>query len=333
MSDRPAVLVTGGAGYIGSHSCKALANSGFNPICYDNLSTGHRDFARWGPFVQGDIGDHETVARIIRGHKVVAVMHFAAFSLVGESTSNPQKYYQNNVAGTLALLSGMLEAGCSRLVLSSTGAVYGEVSGGLIREDFPCMPISPYGASKKMIERLLADYRSAYGLASFCLRYFNACGADESGLIGELREPETHLIPRAMMALQGHVSDFAIFGEDYPTVDGTAVRDYIHVTDIAAAHMLALRRLLEGHVGGCYNLGTGSGFSVHQVLAAIATATGRQVPQVVRARRVGDPAELVADPSRAQQALGFFANHSDLATIVRSAWLWHQKAHPFRQRT
>ena len=331
MSDRPRVLVTGGAGYIGSHCCKALAGSGFDPICYDNLSTGHRGFARWGSFVAGDIRDSARIAEIVRRYEVVAVMHFAAFSAVGESVVDPHKYYQNNVAGTLALLSGMREGGCHRLVSSSTGAVYGELPGGLIDEDFECKPINPYGVSKRMIECLLEDYRSAYGFASFCLRYFNACGADESGLIGELREAETHLIPRAMMALQGYVSDFSIFGEDYPTPDGTAIRDYIHVTDLALAHVLALRRLLEGHAGGCYNIGTGSGFSVREVLAAIAETTGRTVPSVVKPRRIGDPAELVANPVKARQGLGFVASHSNLATIVSSAWRWHQKAHPLRQ--
>jgi UDP-glucose 4-epimerase len=255
-------------------------------------------------------------------------MHFAAYSLVGESVTDPQKYYRNNLSGTLALPAGMREAGCGRLVVSSTGAVYGEVPSGLVSEARECKPINPYGASKWMIERLLADYHSAYGIASFCLRYFNACGADESGLIGELRRSETHLIPRAMMAIQGHLPDFAIFGDDYPTPDGTAIRDDIHVTDLAQAHVIALRLLLEGHEGGSFNPGTGSGFSVRRVLAAIAAETGREVPRKVRPRRPGNPAELVADPSRAHKTLGFSLLHSDLRTIVRSAWAWHQKAHP-----
>lgn len=328
MADYSAVLVTGGAGYIGSHCCQALSRAGFEPICYDNLSTGHRDFVRWGPLIEGDVRDQAKVAEILRRHRVVAVMHFAAFSLVGESVADPEKYYQNNLAGTLALLAGMREAGCNRFILSSTGAVYGEVPRGYIDEDLDCKPINPYGASKWMIERLLSDYRSAYGLASFCLRYFNACGADASGMIGELRDPETHLIPRAMMALQGHVPDFAIFGADYPTPDGTAIRDYIHVSDLAAAHILALRHLLEGHTGGSFNIGTGVGLSVRQILSAIAAETGRHVPHIVKPRRSGDPPELVANPARARQALGFSATHSDLTTIVRSAWAWHQKAHP-----
>ncbi|WP_024506290.1 UDP-glucose 4-epimerase GalE [Bradyrhizobium sp. ARR65] len=328
MSGQPAVLVTGGAGYIGAHACKALAEAGFSPVCYDSLETGHREFVRWGTFVHGDIRDQAKVRETLRQHQIVAVMHFAAFSLVGESVADPQKYYQNNLAGTLTLLAAMREAGCNRLVVSSTGAVYGEVPSGLVSEARECKPINPYGASKWMVERLLADYRSAYDLTAFCLRYFNACGADESGSIGERRKSETHLIPRAMMALQGHLADFAIFGDDYPTPDGTAIRDYIHVTDLADAHVSALRLLLKGHKGGSFNLGTGSGFSVRQVLAAIAAETGREVPRTIMPRRPGDPAELVADPSRARRTLDFLPARSDLRTIVRSAWAWHQKAHP-----
>jgi UDP-glucose 4-epimerase len=323
------ILVTGGAGYIGAHACKALAAAGFTPVCYDNLSTGHRDFVRWGPLVEGDIRNQALVADTVKRHGITAVMHFAAASLVGESVADPQKYYLNNLAGTLSLLAGMREAGCDRIILSSTGAVYGDVPSGLISEDLDCRPINPYGASKWMIERLLADYRAAYGMACFCLRYFNACGADASGEIGENRDPETHLIPRAMMALQGHC-EFAIFGDDYPTADGTAIRDYIHVTDLAAAHVLALRLMLEGHLGGSFNLGTGTGFSVRQVVAAIAAAAGREVPLTMKPRRAGDPAELVADPARARATLGFKATCSDLPTIVGSAWAWHRKAHPLR---
>ena len=212
-----------------------------------------------GALVTGDIADKATLARAFAEHDIVAVMHFAASSLVGESVVDPQKYYVNNLAGTLALLDAMREAGCSRLVFSSTGAVYGNADSKALPENYPCAPINPYGASKWMIERVLADYRGAYGLGSFALRYFNASGADPAGGIGEQREVETHLIPRAMMALQGHVADFAVFGDDYATPDGTAIRDYIHVTDLAAAHVLALKLLLEGHSGGVFNLGTGNG--------------------------------------------------------------------------
>src|SRR6266850_1100442 len=233
MNSRPAILVTGGAGYIGSHCCRALDAAGYQPVTYDNLSTGHRSFAA-GALVVGDIADNATLARTFAEHDIVAVMHFAASSLVGESVADPQKYYVNNLAGTLSLLETMREAGCNRLVFSSTGAVYGNADSKALREDYACAPINPYGASKWMVERVLA--------------------------------------------LQGHVPDFAVFGDDYDTPDGTAIRDYIHVTDLAAAHVLALKLLLEGHSGGAFNLGTGNGFSVREILAAIAAETGREVP-------------------------------------------------------
>jgi UDP-glucose 4-epimerase len=329
MNDRPSVLVTGGAGYIGSHCCRALTAAGYLPVCYDNFSTGHQSFVT-GALVTGDIADTATLARAFAEHDIVAVMHFAASSLVGESMVDPRKYYVNNLAGTLALLDAMRAAGCSRLVFSSTGAVYGNADSKALPEGYPCAPINPYGASKWMIERVLADYRTAYGLGSFALRYFNASGADPAGGIGEQREVETHLIPRAMMALQGHVPDFAVFGDDYETPDGTAIRDYIHVTDLANAHVLALQQLLAGHSGGVFNLGTGKGFSVREILAAIAGETGSEVPHVVKPRRAGDPTYLVADASAARETLNFRAAYSDLATIIRTAWAWHKRAHPAR---
>jgi UDP-glucose-4-epimerase GalE len=329
MANRPAILVTGGAGYIGSHCCRALDMAGFRPVVYDNLSTGHRSFVS-GALVVGDVADKATLARTFAAHDIAAVMHFAASSLVGESVADPQKYYLNNLAGTLTLLDAMREANCNRLVFSSTGAVYGNADSKALPENHTCAPINPYGASKFMIERVLSDYRAAYGLGWFALRYFNASGADPAGGIGELRELETHLIPRAMMALQGHVSDFAVFGDDYQTPDGTAIRDYIHVTDLAAAHVLALELLLRGHSGGVFNLGTGNGFSVREILAAIAAETGREVPHVVKPRRAGDPTHLVADASAARDVLKFVPKHSDLATIIRTAWAWHKKAHPLK---
>jgi UDP-glucose-4-epimerase GalE len=328
MAQSPAILVTGGAGYIGAHCCKALSEAGFVPVCFDNLSTGHRDFVKWGPFIEGDVGDTRRLTDAIAAHPVVAVMHFAAFSQVGESVGDPQKYYLNNVCGTLSLLKAMLERGCDRLVFSSTGAVYGNAGRDPISEGAAGAVVNPYGASKWIIEQILADYRRAYGMNSFCLRYFNACGAESSRSIGEFRDPETHLIPRAMMSLQGHVGDFAIFGEDYETPDGTAIRDYIHVVDLAAAHVRAVHALLDGSRGGPYNLGTGSGFSVREVLAAIERETGLKVPLVTKPRRAGDPPILVADPSAAQADLGFVPVCSDLSTIVRSSWAWHQLAHP-----
>jgi UDP-glucose-4-epimerase GalE len=330
MSDGPAILVTGGAGYIGSHCCRALLAAGYHPVAYDNFSTGHRDFVT-GSLVAGDLMDKAALARAFTQHDIVAVMHFAASSLVGESVVDPRKYYVNNVMGTLSLLDAMRQANCDRLVFSSTGAVYGNADSKALPESYPCAPINPYGASKWMIERILADYRGAYGLGSFCLRYFNASGADPAGGIGELRENETHLIPRAMMALQGHVGDFAVFGDDYDTPDGTAIRDYIHVTDLAAAHVLALQLLMQGHSGGAFNLGTGAGLSVREILGAIAAETGRQVPHLVKPRRAGDPTYLVADPTAARETLKFRPAHSDLATIIKTAWAWHQKAHPARQ--
>jgi UDP-glucose-4-epimerase GalE len=330
MKDRPAILVTGGAGYIGSHCCRALAASGYHPVVFDNFSTGHRSFVI-GSLVTGDIKDKSVLARAFRQYDITAVMHFAASSVVGESLIDPRKYYMNNVAGTLSLLDAMREAGRHRLVFSSTGAVYGNADSTAIPESYPCAPLNPYGASKWMIERLLADYRSAYGFAAFCLRYFNASGADPSGDLGEMRDDETHLIPRAMMALQGHVPDFAVFGDDYATPDGTAIRDYIHVTDLAIAHLQALHLLIQGNTGGVFNLGTGTGFSVREILTAIVAETGREVPHVVKPRREGDPAYLVADPIAARDALKFRPAHSDLPTIIRTAWAWHRKAHPLKQ--
>jgi UDP-arabinose 4-epimerase len=328
MASKGAILIAGGAGYIGSHCSKAVAAAGFLPVCYDNLATGHRSFVQWGPLVVGDIADSIKVAATIQHYDVRAVMHFAASSAVGESVADPQAYYLNNVAGTLGLLRGMRAAGCDRLVFSSTGAVYGNAGRDPIPEQAAGPTVNPYGRSKYMIEQILADYRAAYGFASIALRYFNACGADSSAVIGELRNPETHLIPRALMALQGHVGDFAIFGADYDTPDGTAVRDYIHVDDLGVAHIAAVDRLLQGHPGGVYNLGTGTGYSVKEIVDAIHRETGESVPVVMRERRAGDPAILVADPVHAERELGFKARHSDLPTIIRSAWAWHQKAHP-----
>ena len=328
MSVQPSILVTGGAGYIGSHCCKALAESGFTPVCFDNFSTGHPQFVKWGPLIKGDVRDTEAVIQALRQHSIAAVMHFAAVSAVGESVADPEKYYANNVTGSLSLLRAMRESDCRRLVFSSTGAVYGNASSKPISEAAARQPVNPYGSSKLMIEQAIQDYRAAYQLRAICFRYFNASGADPSAVIGELRDPETHLIPRAMMRLQGHVSDFAVFGDDYDTPDGTAVRDYIHVADLAAAHVLAIRLLAGSHQGGTYNLGTGRGYSVKEVLGAIAKETAEQVPFVLRERRAGDPPTLVADPSAAERELGFRPRYSELATIVRSAWIWHSKAHP-----
>lgn len=317
------ILVTGGAGYIGAHCCSALSDAGYIPVCYDDLSTGHADFVRWGPLVIGDIRDTGRVAGALVEHTVSAVIHLAAFSLVGESVAKPQKYYSNNFVGSLSVLEAMANAGCDRIVFSSTGAVYGDGGSKELSERLPCVPVNPYGRSKLMVEQVLADYQSAYGLKSFALRYFNASGARPDAGIGENRRNETHLIPRAMLALSGRVQDFAIFGDDYDTPDGTAVRDYVHVMDLAGAHVKALQLLLAGHAGGCCNLGTGQGYSVKQVLSAIAAIAGREVPCILRERRAGDPPVLVADPSAARKILDFKTAWSDLETIVSTAWHWH----------
>ena len=324
MSDARRVLVVGGAGYIGSHCCKGLAEAGYEPVCFDNFSTGHRRFVKWGPVIEGDIHDQSLLASSIEEHKPVAVFHFAASSLVGESVSDPEKYYRNNVEGTLSLLRAMRQTRCRTLVFSSSGAVYGESRQGLISECEVTRPVNPYGRTKLIIEQILADFQRAYGLASICLRYFNASGADPSGVIGEDHDPETHLIPRALMATRGQLSDFAIYGDDYDTPDGTPIRDYIHVTDLAHAHVLALKYLLSGREGGCFNLGTGQGYSVKQILGQILAETGMHTPYAVRGRRPGDPPVLVANPDQAKAMLGFEPRYSDLPTIVRTAWRWHQ---------
>jgi UDP-glucose-4-epimerase GalE len=276
MTNQSSILVTGGAGYIGSHCCKALSEAGLKPVCFDNFSTGHPHFVKWGPVIKGDVRDDVAVLQALQQYSVTAVLHFAASSAVGESVVNPEKYYTSNVAGTLSLLRAMRQYRCNKLVFSSTGAVYGDASSGPISEAAVCEPVNPYGSSKWMIERILADYRSAYQMRSISFRYFNASGADIEAQIGELRDPETHLIPRAMMRLQEHVAEFSVFGADYDTPDGTAIRDYIHVGDLAAAHVLGLRMLTDGHPGGVYNLGTGIGYSVKQVLTAIAEETGKR---------------------------------------------------------
>jgi UDP-glucose-4-epimerase GalE len=325
MSEKHPILVVGGAGYIGSHCCKGLAEAGYKPVCFDNLSTGHRNFVKWGPLVEGDIHDQSLLMSSIEKYRPIAILHFAASSLVGESVCDPEKYYRNNVEGTLSLLRAMRQSACKTLVFSSSGAVYGKTHQGLISEsEFP-RPVNPYGRTKAIIEQILADFQRGYGLSSICLRYFNASGADPAGEIGEDHDPETHLIPRALMAIQGRLNDFAIYGDDYDTPDGTPIRDYIHVTDLAHAHVLALNCLLSGREGGCFNLGTGQGFSVKQILGQTLAETGKSVPSTIRDRRPGDPAVLVADPTRAKAILGFQPRYSDLPTIVKTAWKWHQK--------
>jgi UDP-glucose 4-epimerase/UDP-arabinose 4-epimerase len=327
-----AVLVTGGAGYIGAHTCKALAAQGYMPVTFDNLSTGHRDFVKWGPLVIGEIIDADAVASALHRYDVSAVIHFAAHANIGESVSEPREYYENNVAGSLSLLRGMARAGVDKFIFSSTCAIYGQPEHVPVAESERPRPITPYGVSKLMVEQIATDFRSAYDLAFTALRYFNASGADPDCELGELRDPETHLIPRAMMALQGHIDDFQVFGTDFPTPDGTAVRDYIHVSDLADAHVLAVADLLDGGQGDVFNLGAGKGHSVKQVLDAIATETGLPLPAPSGPKREGDAASLFADATLARQRLGWRPKASDLSTIVGSAWRWHRKAHPKRNR-
>lgn len=330
LTSQQSILVVGGAGYIGAHTCKALGAAGYTPVTFDNLSTGHRDFVKWGPLVEGEIADTGALRQAMHDHDIRAVLHFAAHADIGESVGEPRKYYENNVSGSLSLLRAMSQAGLDKIVFSSTCAVYGQPSQIPVTERERPTPITPYGASKLMVEQIMSDFRSAYGLNFIALRYFNASGADPEAEIGELRDLETHLIPRAMMALQGHLDDFQVFGTDFPTADGTAIRDYIHVVDLAEAHVLALDALLRGHRGGVFNLGAGSGHSVKEVLNAIARHTGRPLAPPSGPQRKGDAAALFADALLAKAELGWQPTRSDLETIIRSAWRWHQKAHPKR---
>jgi UDP-arabinose 4-epimerase len=314
------VLVTGGAGYIGSHTCKCLAARGIEPVVYDNLSRGHADAVRWGPLVQGDISDRDKLQSAITLFQPDSVIHFAAFAYVGESVADPAKYYRNNVSGTLTLLEAMRATGVDKLVFSSSCATYG-VPGHLpISEATPQAPISPYGRTKLMVEQILADSGRAYGLRSVALRYFNAAGADPEGEIGERHDPETHLIPRALMAAAGLIPALEVFGDDYPTPDGTCIRDYVHVTDLAEGHVAALRHLDADGANVSLNLGTGQGTSIRELLRSIARVTGHEVPVILQPRREGDPPAIWADASRAKTVLDFSPVHSDTDTIIRTAW-------------
>ena len=316
------ILVAGGAGYVGSHTCKALAESGFEPVVYDNLSTGHRSFVRWGPLIEGDLLDNETLAHAFVEYRPAVALHFAACAYVGESFEDPARYYSNNVIGALHLVEATRSAGNVPIVFSSTCAVYGEPAELPITEDTSLLPVSPYGRTKLAIEHALSDYDAAYGLRSVRLRYFNACGCDPDGEVGESHDPETHLIPRAILAAMGRVGELTIYGDDYPTPDGTAIRDYIHVSDLAGAHVAAVRRLLDGVESFAVNLGTGRGFSVREIVDAVQRVTGLEVPYRIAARRRGDPAVLIADGSRAERLLGVSTAHSDIETILRTAHAW-----------
>lgn len=319
------ILVTGGAGYIGSHTCKALALAGHEVRVYDNLSTGFRGLVKWGDLVEGDILDTERLKACLRAWQPDGIIHFAAFSQVGESVSNPGKYIHNNVAGTLSILESMRETGVRNIVVSSTAAVYGIPERCPITEDVPAAPINPYGETKLFMEWMLADFARAYGLSWTALRYFNAAGADPEGECGECHMPETHLIPRVLMAMTGELADFRIMGDDYPTPDGTCIRDYIHVTDLAAAHVLAVERLCRGEAGQgiSLNLGTGTGISVREILQAAEQVTGQSLSYETGPRRAGDPPVLVADGSSARKLLNWVVQRSSVAEIIRDAWSWH----------
>jgi UDP-glucose-4-epimerase GalE len=323
MNPEPVVLVTGGAGYIGSHTCKALARAGMRPVAFDNLSLGHRWAAKWGPLVQADLLDAEAVTRVLRDHYVQAVVHFAASAYVGDSMRDPGSYYRNNLLTTLSLLDAMRAAGVSTLLFSSSCAVYGNPVHLPVDEQHPTGPLSPYGQTKLDGENAIRWFGHAHGIKWTALRYFNAAGADAEGELGEVHEPETRLVPRAVMAALGQLPPLEVFGSDYVTPDGTAIRDYVHVSDLAHAHVLALNALSSGTASGVLNLGTGRGYSVLELMQAVEDVSGRRVPHAMRPRREGDPAEMVADAARAQTLLNWRPVHSGLDNIVGTAWRWH----------
>jgi UDP-glucose 4-epimerase len=320
------VLVLGGAGYIGSHMCKYLSLQGHEVVVFDNLSTGHAEAVKWGVLVKGDILNQADLDVLFELHgKFDLIMHFCAKSLVGESVQQPAVYYKNNVMGTLNLLDKMVKTGHDKLVFSSTAAVFGVPQVDLIDESQPRQPINPYGQTKKMVEDILQDYHQAYGLKSVCLRYFNACGADPDGEIGERHEPETHLIPNILKSVKSDsATKLKVFGDDYPTSDGTCVRDYIHINDLASAHIKA-GDYLETHDGAyAFNLGNGNGFSVLQVINAASIVVGNEISFDIEAPREGDPAILVADASLAIKELGWQPQYNDIEDIIATAWQWHQ---------
>ena len=322
------ILVTGGAGYIGSHTCKALAAAGFMPVAYDNLVFGHEWAVKWGPLARGDILDRGRLEEVFRRYKPSAIVHFAAYAYVGESVEQPAKYYKNNVTGTLTLFEAMRDHGVEQMVYSSTCATYGRPQMIPIPEHHPQNPVNPYGASKLMVEQILADFSAAYGLRSISLRYFNAAGADAEGEIGEDHDPETHLIPLVLQTAAGKRPNITIYGTDYDTPDGTCIRDYVHVSDLAEAHVLALKALSSNGSSASYNLGTGRGFSVREVIETAHSVTGREIRVQEGPRRPGDPPQLVADATRAKTELGWTPKYADLDQIVKSAWSWSLRHHP-----
>jgi len=325
MTNSNTILVVGGAGYIGSHMVKRLLQDGREVIVLDNFSTGHRDAVIGGRLVEGDLGDAALLDELFREHAIDAVMHFAALLRVDESVAHPERYYANNVTRTLALLDAMVRHDVKRFVFSSSCAVFGEPEADLIDESLPLNPVTPYGETKRIIEQALNHYDRAHGLRAMSLRYFNAAGADPEGELGERHEPETHLIPLVLRAASGRLATLSIHGDDYDTPDGTCVRDYVHVTDLCDAHLLALDRLDAGAKTDCYNLGSGTGFSVRQIIEVAQRITQRKIAVKVAARRPGDPPRLVADNQRARAELGWQTRYADLDSIIGHAWAWEQR--------
>nr|WP_217430364.1 UDP-glucose 4-epimerase GalE [Sulfitobacter algicola] len=320
-------MVTGGAGYIGSHACKALLAAGYIPVTYDNLSTGWRDAVKFGPFEQGDLTDRARLDQVLATYKPVAVVHFAALSQVGESMTDPGKYWHNNVTGSLTLIQATVDAGCENFVFSSTCATYGEQDNVLLDEDSMQDPINAYGASKRAIEDILRDFEMAFGLKHVIFRYFNVAGADPDGEVGEFHQPETHLIPLMLDAIDGKRPALTIYGTDYDTDDGTCVRDYVHVMDLVDAHVLGLKWLEDGKDSRVFNLGTGRGFSVREVIDHSRSVTNKEVPFVEGDRRAGDCTKLVSGSERAARELGWHPERSTLQVMIKDAWRWHQNGH------
>jgi len=317
------ILVVGGAGYIGSHMVRQLNNASHAVVTLDNLSTGNRRLIGEGEFVEGNLGDADLLDRLFAEYAIDAVMHFAAFSQVGESMTRPLKYYRNNIAETITLLETMVRNGVKQFIFSSTAAVYGEPESVPIAENHVLKPTNPYGNTKLAVERMLADCDCAHGLKYVALRYFNAAGADGSGEIGEMHDPETHLIPIVLQAAAGQRDHMQVFGTDYPTTDGTCIRDYVHVNDLAQAHLLALDALLEGAGSAVYNLGSSQGYSVREVIGKAEAVTGRNIPVKEAPRRAGDPAVLIASSDRIKKELGWRPVYDNLEAIIESAWNWH----------
>jgi len=321
-----AILVCGGAGYIGSHINKQLNAEGYETVVFDNLVYGHGEAVKWGTFVQGDLANIEDIEAVFEKYQIEAVFHFAAFAYVGESVGEPEKYYYNNVVNTLNLLKVMRKYGCNRIIFSSTCATYGEPERVPITENMPQNPINPYGMTKLMVEKIFKDYRKAYDLQFVVLRYFNAAGADPEGEIGESHNPETHIIPLVLDAASGKRADIKVFGTDYDTPDGSCVRDYIHVTDLASAHLLALHHLEKGGESDFFNLGNALGTSVLEVVDSVRRVTGKEFQVTFADRRPGDPATLVGSSEKAQRVLGWKPVYGEIDTIVTHAWNWYQKA-------